>query len=248
MTQRKTVQEQALHHRQEAQNDLVLSFMALRRAVGLLGFFLPLALLGWSLFHRQPILPTISDYYYSPAGVIFTGTLCAIAVFLWSYQGFRRLRDEFFSDLVVARAASLGALGTAVFPTVPKFAAPVCDIAARPANCNFIQQVLPLDLTGVLHLVFAALFFGALAVFCLVQFTRGSSDTAEKRAAKLIYRVCGALILLSMGVIAAVFLRGEATGVLVFWAETLACFAFATGWAVKGDGMGWLVRWVAGAA
>ncbi|MDO5705802.1 MAG: hypothetical protein Q4G49_12135, partial [Paracoccus sp. (in: a-proteobacteria)] len=128
MTSQKTAQEQVLHDRQEAQNDLVLSFMAVRRAVGLLGFFLPLALLGWSVMQRQPILPTISDYYYSPAGVVFTGTLCAIAVFLWSYEGFRRLRDEFFSDLVVARIASVGALGTAMFPTVPDFAAPLCEI------------------------------------------------------------------------------------------------------------------------
>ncbi|MDO5613243.1 MAG: hypothetical protein Q4G14_08380 [Paracoccus sp. (in: a-proteobacteria)] len=240
-----TAAEQALHDQQKADNDLVLSFRSVRRAVGLLGFFLPLALFLYSVSHRQAPLPTMSDYHYSPVGVIFTGTLCAIAVFLWSYQGFRRLKDQFFSDLVVARVASVGALGTAWIPAVPRFELPLCDLAALPANCSFAQQVLTPALAGRAHVLFAAMFFAALVVFCLILFTRGPDDTVERRASKLIYRICGAVIVLAMLAIALLWGTRAASGSLwqpVFWAEALACFAFATSWAVKGDGMRWLVR------
>ncbi|MDO5632057.1 MAG: hypothetical protein Q4G22_09475 [Paracoccus sp. (in: a-proteobacteria)] len=240
-----TAAQQALHDQQKADNDLVLSFRSVRRAVGLLGFFLPVALFLYSLIHQQPPLPTMSDYHYSPVGVIFTGTLCAIAVFLWSYQGFRRLKDQFFSDLVVARVASLGALGTAWIPALPRFDLPLCDLAALPANCNFVQQLLTPGLAGWAHVLSAAVFFAALVVFCLILFTRSPDDTAERRASKLIYRICGVIIILAMLAIAVLWGRPVAPGSLwqpVFWAEAVACFAFATSWAVKGDGMRWLVR------
>ena len=51
---------------QRADNDLVLSFLRVRRAIGLLGFFLPAALIAYGLAFGGGILPSMSDYYYSP--------------------------------------------------------------------------------------------------------------------------------------------------------------------------------------
>ncbi|NPB31586.1 hypothetical protein G7L58_23860, partial [Shigella sonnei] len=68
---------------QRADNDLVLSFLRVRRAIGLLGFFLPAALIVWGIVFGHGILPSISASYYSPMREIFVGTLCANAVFLW---------------------------------------------------------------------------------------------------------------------------------------------------------------------
>lgn len=66
---------------QKAHNDLVLSFLAVRRAIGALGFFLPVALLAHGLWKGD--LPTsISAAYYSPMREVFVGTLIAQAVFL----------------------------------------------------------------------------------------------------------------------------------------------------------------------
>lgn len=65
---------------QKADNDLVLSFLSVRRAIGCLGYFLPLALIAYGLSLGDGILTSISAYYYTPMREVFVGTLCAIAV------------------------------------------------------------------------------------------------------------------------------------------------------------------------
>ena len=117
---------------QRADNDLVLSFLRVRRAIGLLGFFLPAALIAYGLAFGGGILPSMSDYYYSPMREIFVGTLCAIAVFLWSYEGYRPRPGEWLSDLTAARTASVGALAVAWAPTLPD----------APATCTISQCLL----------------------------------------------------------------------------------------------------------
>lgn len=246
--------EQAVHQRQKDENELVLSFLSVRRAIGALGFFLPAALWVWSVTQPLvPILPTMSDYFYTPVGVIFVGTLTAIAVFLWSYQGYRRMGDEFISDLVLARIASAGALGTGWIPTTPPWLMKICPgVDSAPVHCTFAQQLLQPERAAMVHVVCAGLFFGAAAVFCLFQFTRGPADTAEKRASNRIYRACGWTIVVALAGIGAVKLLGRewAHGSAiapVFWLEVIACCAFAVSWAVKGDALRPLVRTVAAA-
>ena len=252
MTEHDTAPPPAIHQQQQDHNALVLSFLAVRRAIGILGFFLPLALWLWSV--TQPvigILPTMSDYFYTPVGVVFVGTLTATAVFLWSYEGYRKLQDEMISDLLLARVASLGALGTAWVPTTPPYPIGQCPGAdTAPVVCTFAQQLLTPAAASMVHLVCAAAFFGALALFCLVQFTRGPEDSAEKRASNRIYRICGWTIvgaLAGIGAIKFIFPDDSAINDLspVFWLEVVACLAFATSWAVKGDALRPLVRMAA---
>lgn len=126
---------------ERAENDLVLSFLRVRRAIGLLGYFLPPALLAYSLIWGDGLLPSISAYYYSPMREVFVGILSAIAVFLWSYEGYRPRPGEWLSDLMAGRAASLGALAVALIPTAP----------GQPVACTLSQCVLGFPLASTVH-------------------------------------------------------------------------------------------------
>ena len=184
---------------ERAENDLVLSFLRVRRAIGLLGYFLPPALLAYSLIWGDGLLPSISAYYYSPMREVFVGTLSAIAVFLWSYEGYRPRPGEWLSDLMAGRAASLGALAVALIPTAP----------GQPVACTLSQCVLGFSAASTLHWLGAALFFGALALFCLVLFVRGAHPDPEKTASNRIYRACGWIILAALALIGLILLSPE---------------------------------------
>ncbi|SNR41592.1 hypothetical protein EYF88_07270 [Paracoccus sediminis] len=229
---------------QKAHNDLVLSFLAVRRAIGALGFFLPLALLAYGLGSGD-MLPSLSASYYSPMREVFVGTLIAQAVFLWSYEGFRPDAGDLVSDKMTARVAAVAIALVALVPTCPGDG--ICEVP--PQTCTLLQCVLKPPLSAWVHLVAAAVFFGALAVYCLALFTKGVVDGAEKDASNRIYRICGWTIIVSIGSVGVLFATslGDSLKDLnpVFWLETIATFAFATSWMVKGDALRPLVRTVA---
>lgn len=228
---------------QKAHNDLVLSFLSVRRAIGLLGFFLPLALLAYGI-GRGDLLPSLSAAHYSAMREVFTGTLIAQAVFLWSYEGFRPDTGDLVSDKVTARVAAVAVALVALAPTCPD---ETC--AVPPGTCTLLQCALEPPLSSLVHLIAAGVFFGALAVFCLVLFTKGDVDSAEKAASNRIYRICGWTIIASIGLVGLLFATGLEAALErwnpVFWLETLATFAFATSWMVKGDALTPLVATVA---
>lgn len=234
---------------QRVDNDLVLSFLRVRRAIGLLGFFLPVALVGYSLTLGSGLLPTISDYYYSPMREVLVGSLCAIAVFLWSYEGYDPRPGEWLSDLVAARTAALGALAVAWAPIRPDLPLGCREADPPPLICTASQDAFGETFAYALHWLGAAAFFGALAAFCLVLFVRGTARTQEKAASNRIYRICGWTIVGCMAAIASVKIGGFGASLTalnpVFWLETLATFAFATSWMVKGDSLRPVVRAVA---
>ena len=223
---------------QKAHNDLVLSFLAVRRAIGALGYFLPVALMVFAIASGQGLRTSISAYYYSPMREVFVGTLIAQAVFLWSYEGFRPHAGEIITDWLTARVAAVAAALIALAPT-----------SGPQQPCTLLQCILGPPAAGWLHLLAAGVFFMALAVFCLVLFVRGDTDSAEKRASNRIYRICGWVILVSIGLIGLLFATGldQRLALLrpVFVLETVATFAFATSWAVKGDALRPLVRGMA---
>ncbi|MCQ0969276.1 hypothetical protein MLD63_02335 (plasmid) [Paracoccus sp. TK19116] len=230
--------------REKSTNDLVVSFLAVRRSIGILGLFLPVSLIVYGLFSHDGILDSMSAYYYSPMREIFVGTLCALAVFLWTYEGYRPQPGEWLSDRIVAKVASLGAAGVALLPTAPApifgaEAAPV--IEDQPVTCTLSQCLLGDVTASVVHFLSAAAFFGAMTVFLLFLFTKGAEDSGEKRAANRIYRACGLVILVALVLIGVLQFTGlrEALGILrpVFWLEVAASIAIAVGWMTKGDSM-----------
>lgn len=204
-------------------DSLVLSYLTLRKAIGILGVALPfvVALVALYLFGND-IQRSLSAYYYTGARDLFVGILCAIGVFLLSYKGYER-KDDIAGDL-----ACLFAIGVALLPTKPAVNASELDA-----------------LVGALHLASAALLFLILAYFCLVLFVKSDPaipKTPRKKVRNVIYRVCGVLILVCIGLIA--FIKSPLGDDLhkewqalqpVFWLEAIAVVAFGISWLTKGE-------------
>lgn len=228
---------------QENQNELVLSFLAVRRALGILGFFLPLSILAYAILSGDGLLDSISDYFYSPMREIFVGTMCAIAVFFWSYEGYKPEADEIITDWAVSRVASVGALLVAFSPVAQANSDALLRMPEETRATlipTLFQRILGQDFAQTLHFIGAMTFFGALAVYCLVLFVRSDKKVAPdqgKRDENRVYRICGWTIVGCMALIALSI--WTAIGNIpwlnpVFWLEAVACFAFAVSWLVKG--------------
>ena len=197
---------------------LVISYAALRKAVGIIGIALPVVVaLGALVLECPPALqPTISDYYYTVMRGWFVGSLCAIGVFMGSYRGYDR------RDRVAGGCACAFAILAALFPTAGE-------------NVDRLAKAI-----GVVHFICAAGLFLTLAVFChLFRVSTKSHQTRQKILRNRIYAVCGVTILVSIGLIVvyAAFLRETALARLrpVFWLETIAVLAFGVSWLVKGE-------------
>jgi len=207
--------------RNEMQNPTypyVLSYLGLRRCIGIIGITLPFVLIfGKWLFEGPGILPSISAYYYSVMRDVFVGSLCAVGVFLLSY------RFDLLSD-IAGDVAGIAAIGAAFFPTPPAAGATQHQI-----------------MIGYAHSIFTALFFAALAFFALVLFPRldpGKQLTEQKKARNAIYRACGIVILVCIALsIADLFLHSVQWLQALnpgFWLETLAILVFGLAWFIKG--------------
>lgn len=201
----------------------VISYLGLRKGIGILGMALPFVLASANMIWLGDlnILPTISDYYYSALHNIFVGSLCAIGVFLFSYKGYNT-KDDWAGDV-----AAVAAICVALFPTAP----------GSPSSAE--------EIVGRVHLGAACLFFGALAYFCLRLFTQGEgTPTPKKTLRNQIYRACGGIIIFCIVLIAVVFGFGLQdklpTLKPVFWLEALAIEAFGFSWIVKGEAIGLL--------
>jgi hypothetical protein len=92
-------------------SSLVLSYLGLRKAVGMIGIGLPVVLvLGKVLFDGAGIEPSISNYYYTVMRDVLVGSLCAIGVFLVSYRGYA------FVDNIAGKLVTICAIGVALCP------------------------------------------------------------------------------------------------------------------------------------
>lgn len=200
-------------------NSLVISYLNLRKAVGIIGISLPFVLaLGKRLVDGPGIQSSISAYYHTGMRDVFVGILCAIGVFLLSYRGYDR-RDDFAGTL-----AGIFAVGVALFPT------------------SRVEGAVARDTSGTLHLVFAALFFLTLAYFSLVLFRKTDPTrppTSRKKQRNVVYAICGWTILACLALIAAVSLLPADSPIRaldpVFWLEALAVVAFGVSWMTKGE-------------
>lgn len=215
---------------------LLISYLSLRKAVGILGLCLPIVLvLGNSLiFRSQAIEDSISYYYYTGMRGIFVGTLWAIGVFLISYRGYGR------RDAVAGRLACVFALGVALFPTARERG--TCDIVhlftIGRGGCDTEHIV------SFVHATFASLLFLTLAYFSLFLFTetrlgRKSEMTKRKRERNIVYYVCGWIIVAS---IVGILVLHVGLGLsrfgpipVLFGFESLAVISFGVSWLIKGE-------------
>lgn len=203
----------------DTQRSLVLSYLGLRKCVGIIGITLPFVLvLGKLIFEGPGLLDSISAYYYSVMRDVFVGSLYAIAVFLFSYR--YALEDDIAGDI-----AGVCAIGVALFPTPPQMG----------ATAHQIQ-------IGWVHTVFTGGLFLLLAFFALVLFRRTDAHrqpTPQKRQRNLVYLVCGIVIVACLVLLVLIrFLPANPSLQQLdpgFWLETLGIIAFGIAWFVKGE-------------
>ena len=195
---------------------LVMSYLGLRRAVGVVAVALPFVLLAGKLLIDGPGLPgSISAYYYTSMRNVLVGLLFMQGTFLLSYRYDRR-------DTVAAAIAGVAVIGVALFPTQPMNPTPT-DVAI-----------------GIVHLVCATTFFLTTAYFSLFLFTLSDgSPTPRKLQRNVVYRVAGIVILVCLVLQVGtdnLLPRAVVDAVHpVFWLEALAVIAFGVSWLVKGE-------------
>jgi uncharacterized membrane protein len=199
--------------------ELAVSYLFLRRAVGLIGSLLPIVVpLGYSITTGNwLLLASISSYYYTDVRNVFVGSLCAVGVFLICYR--YRYWDDIFATL-----AGAFAIGVAFCPP-------------EPSDPSGLAKV-----TGVLHVVFAALFLITMGLMCLFLFTRSYAPkgqrTSSKNTRNVVYIVCGAVVLAFTGLAGLSALASQSFINEVhplFWCEAVATFTFGFAWWVKGQ-------------
>jgi len=209
-------------------SSLAISYLTLRRIIGILSISLPFILLFGALivFKTGTIEMSISDYYHTGMGDFFVGTLFAIGFFLLSYKGYEK-KDDMAGDF-----ACFFVIGVALFPVTPAF------------NPSSIDKII-----GIAHGTFASLFFLTLAYFSLFLFTKthpNKKPTNQKLKRNQIYRACGSIILISIILILfiKVIFPPSIEQILdvykpVFWLESLAILAFGFSWLTKGEAILW---------
>jgi hypothetical protein len=93
---------------QEKENALIISYLTLRKAIGILGAALPFVLaIGAAVLFMTGIQDSISAYYYTGMRNVFVGMLCATGFFLLSYKGYER------KDSIAGNLGCLFAVGVA---------------------------------------------------------------------------------------------------------------------------------------
>ena len=209
--------------------NFVISYLTLRKAVGILGMLLPLVLsLGFLFIGSGCVFPpSISHFYYTNMGNYFVGTLCAVSLFMFAYNGPGN------HDKLAAKAAGLFALLVVMFPTNFNY-----DIA----GCSRISSVDQVWMKYI-HYGAATLLFLTFACFCLCLFTKtniNSSMTRQKKIRNDIYRTCGWVIIVCIaGIPCFEFIKplqerfNDCKPTFVF--ETLALLAFGFSWLIKGE-------------
>lgn len=146
----------------------IISYLTLRRAVGIIGVSLPIVLLAGSviIFNCSEVQGSISKYYHTVMRNVFVGALCAVALFLWAYKGYKRDEKDnkyLVPDNSAGNFAALFALGVAFFP----------PFIGTDDLTSCILEVYDHKITGTLHLLWALLFFLSLRTFPFVCSPKG---------------------------------------------------------------------------
>jgi hypothetical protein len=218
-------------------NPSLISYLTLRKAIGLLGLLLPVLLVAGSIAFSTCVWPdiqsSISGYYHTIMRDLFVGILCIVAFFLFAYNGYSRV------DAIAGKAACVFALGVAFFPT--RMDEPFTECTIKPVFATYwTSELLTLDTVSKIHYLSAALLFATFTFFSLVLFTKSKGEqTRQKVKRNLIYRVCGIVMALCIGLLGFYFAFLEQSWLSiykpVFWLEALALWAFGISWLTKGE-------------
>jgi hypothetical protein len=199
-----------------APDSLIISYLTLRKIVGMLGILLvPILVIGSFIFdHTSYIQISVSAYYHTSMRNELVGIVCGLSLFLLSYNGYT------LQDSIASKLAGVFALGIAFFPT--SLTSDKTDIFSK------------------LHYITSGIFFAILSYMSIFLFTKSAGNmTPEKKKRNRIYRVCGIIMMVSVIGIPVdsipaihdhiIFLKPT----LIL--ETLALVSFGFSWLTKGE-------------
>jgi hypothetical protein len=190
-----------------------LSYRNMRAIIGYVGLALPIVLLLSGAVDGH-IESSLSAYYYTKAGNVFTGALCVIGVFLLAYR-----LTSWAVDNIATTLAGIAALGVAFFHAAPQHAT--------------LNQLRLADV----HLTCAAALLLLLGGISLFIFPRDVLPSERWRAH--CYMALGALIWLAIVLmpilnwLASSFYNSDHVFLIL---ETVCVMAFATSFILKGHG------------
>lgn len=215
----------------EKENKLVLSYITVRKLIGILGFLFPLILVLGSILIGccEEIQISISNYYHTNMRDVFVGYVSTLSIFMFSYKGYD------IADRIVSMLAGIFGVIVALMPTNLKI------IRGTIPHCNIWCDIERHSVIGTIHLIAAGLFILSMAYFTLFLFTKGETHpTPEKIIRNEIYKTAGYIMLSCIAILILFFIMPDAvTQPLlkykpVFWLETIAFVAFGFSWLVKG--------------
>lgn len=181
----------------------------LRATLGWLGIFLPwLVVLITGGFP-----PSISSTYYTNAVAVFMIVLGSAGILLICYKGYSVLDDIIFT------ASGIFGIGICLFPCET-------ELFVRVGTFN-----LPVEVSGIIHNICAAVFFGLLSISSLFLFTKSDGHpTKKKKIRNIIYIVCG------IGMVGSFLLFLLPDFYIKTWLiEAVALFFFGISWLTKAD-------------
>jgi hypothetical protein len=188
---------------------------------------MPIAVrIGAGAFEGIYVTKSISAYYYTGMRDVFVSTLVVGGALLACY------RTPKWIDSLLAILAGLAAIGVALFPMNPTFAAEILQkfpSTAVPEQCYTIRGILGY------HFLFVGTFFSLAFILVFFRFRAFTPlrPSTEKQQRNKAYKICGSIMLgafIWIGVLA--FTNNGAS---IFWPETIAVFAFAAAWLIKGQ-------------
>ncbi len=207
-----------------AEASLNLSYLRLRKLIGICGLALPLS----AVVVTGELLPSISHYFYSTANILFVSILSVLGVFLLSYKGFEK-GEELISDNLASGIGGVAILLVVFIPTL--YVWEDFPLAWQyNTNCpTFYCTDNPA--IGWIHFVAAGIFFLAMSYLSIFNFTKSSNTKVNK-----VYVFCGIgmLTILLITVVLKVILKLTISEHFIFIVECLMLVLFAVSWLVKG--------------
>lgn len=201
-----------------------LSSQSHRQLIGYIGLLLPALIIIIVLLRdgreRWEALDSISAYYYTGAVAAFVGMLIALALFLFTYHGYKN--KYYWADRATGITAATAALGVALFPT------------GAPTGVQPLSWWTPE--TGIIHGASAVVLFSMFAVYALWLFRLTASKEhmePEKRWRNRAYFACGLIIVGSIIWALVAGLNDKS----IFVPESIALVAFAISWLIKGHAL-----------
>lgn len=199
----------------------------LRKWVGWLGMLLPIIVLALCLIFQcvpgDHLFPdSISaTYYYAPTITPFMIILGAAGILLMCYRGYTLCDD------IINTITGIAALCICLFPCINR------------AFTHVGTFQVPVDISATIHNISAIVFFVLLAYNVLFLFTKSNGTiTANKKKRNIIFRICGAGMVLALLAIIGVTLFDIWGGT---WAvEAVALFFFGIAFLTKADVYPWL--------